>query len=205
MPKAFDQLWAVVTYQSYGGGDRLLWSSEHQTWLLSLPYGAGFVSSPVDGFTGRPYDDEVAAVPRLADELLTRRICQHCCLSDLEDQFVAPDMFGDAAMYCVQRPHESVVSSFGGSGTRKHWGSLHACSAVKPRFLFVREWDEEEVDFGEGLVASHVRDWAWCDRCTNAARNIATAAEQASKSVEEFTREHQENLLERRARNRGSR
>jgi hypothetical protein len=134
LPTAFDQLWAVVTYEHFGGGKRLLWSSAYRVWLPSRDFGPGFVSTPIPDYAGQSYDYELAAIPALTDKLIQSGVCQRCGLSDLQDHFVAPDVYGMAAIYCVQMPDNSIVESFGGSGDRKHWGSLNGCSAVKHDF-----------------------------------------------------------------------
>ncbi|WP_162788385.1 hypothetical protein [Amycolatopsis albispora] len=188
LPKSLDDFWAVVVYESYGGGTRLLWSPEHHDWLPSNAYGSGFVRMPVPGYEGRPYDDELSGAIALADELLRRRICQRCGLSDLEDHFVAPDVFGTAALYCLQQPDPRVVSSFGGTGTRKHWGSRLGCASVRAKYFTDRD-NERYVDYGEGLVASHVRDWEWCARCTGAAGNVACNPEVGDRSPWDYVEE----------------
>jgi hypothetical protein len=109
-----------------------------------------------------------------------------------------------AAIYCVQMADSSIVGSFGGSGTRKHWGSLNGCSAVKNDFQ-TDSWGEEYVTFGEGLVASHVRDWDWCTRCTAAAANVARAAETQGVSPAAYVQAREDELLRTRKANRASR
>lgn len=204
LPASFDQLWAVVVYEQLGGGRRLLWSSVDRTWLPSRHYGSGFVSAPVPGYAGRPYDDELTAIPLLTDKLTRDGVCQRCGLSNLRDHLVAPDVYGAAAIYCVQLPDKSIVESSGGSGTRKHWGSLSGCSAVKSAF-FTDSWGEEHVWFGEGLVASHVRDWDWCNRCTGTAANIARGAEERGARAAAYAQALEDELLETRKANRARR
>lgn len=200
----FDQLWAVVVYERLGGGRRLLWSPVHRKWLPSLAYGGGFASTPIDGHHGRPCDDKLMATSALTQWLVQSGICQRCGLSAIEDHFVAPDVYGKAALYCVQMPDKAVVESSGRSGMRKHWGSLNGCSAVKSNF-FTDSWGEEHVEFGAGLVASHVRDWGWCNRCTGAAANIARAAEEAGLPSDTYEQRQEDELLNTRKANRASR
>jgi hypothetical protein len=204
LPAPFDQLWAVVTYGQFGGGRRLLWSSVHRTWLPSRDYGPGFVSAPILGYAGRPYDDQLTAIPVLADNLTHDGICQRCGLSDLRDRFIAPDVYGAAALYCVQLPDKSIVESFGGSGIKKHWGSLNCCSAVKAAF-YTDSWGEGHVCFGGVLVASHVRDWDWCNRCTGTASNVACAAEEKDTPAAAYVRALEDELLRNREANRARR
>jgi hypothetical protein len=204
LPASFDQLWAVVTYEHFGGGRRLLWSSVHHTWLPSRDFGFGFVTAPVPGFTGRPYDDELTVIPVLAERLTHAGVCQQCGLSELQDHFIAPDVYGSPAIHCLQMPSKAIVGSFGGSGTRKHWGSLDGCSAVKHEF-YTNSWGGESIYFGEGLVASHVRDWDWCNRCTGAAANIASAAQGKGMSPAAYVQARKDDLLRERKANRASR
>jgi hypothetical protein len=204
LPASCDQLWAIVAYAHSGAGRRLLWSPAHRAWLRSRDFGPGFLSTPVPGDDGRPYDDELAAIPALATELIRSGICQRCGLSDLGDHFIAPDVYGMSAIYCVQMPDRSIVESFGGSGTRKHWGSLNGCSAVKAGF-YTDSWEEEHVSFGEGLVASHVRDWSWCNRCTGSAANITSAANAKGISPAAYVQAREDELLRTRKANRARR
>jgi hypothetical protein len=151
-------------------------------------YGAGFSSVPIDGYEGKPYDDELSGAASLADKLLQNRICQRCGLADLRDHFITPDVFGMAALYCVQQPDPRVVRSFGGNGTRKHWGSRFGCSAVNAEYFTNRD-NERYVDYGEGLVATRVRDREWCARCTGAAGNLAHRASDQEGSPWHYVRE----------------
>jgi hypothetical protein len=74
-------------------------------------------------------------------------------------------------LYCVQRSDKTVVSSSGGGGSMKHWGSIFGCHAVKSQFWLDDARDdedrEEHVSYGEGMVASDVRDRDWCSRCVH--------------------------------------
>lgn len=201
LPSELDDFWAVVVNAWHSGGTRLLWSTTLQDWLPSRAYGDGFAASPVADGDLTPYDDEVQAIPGLARRLLTDRVCQRCGLSDLQDHLIAPDVFGDAAMYCVQMPDPSVVSSSGGSGSKKHWGALGGCGSVGPEFL-TTAYGEEQINYGDGLVASHVRDWQWCSRCLTAARNLASAADRQGRPVADFLRDRERDLLANRHANR---
>jgi hypothetical protein len=200
LPASFDQLWAVVAYDRIGGGRRLLWSSAHRAWLPSIRSVRGrpwFTSTPVDGHEGQPYEDELEAIPGLVDKLLEDRICQRCGLSDVGDHFVAPNVHGDAALYCLQMPDPRVVESSGGQGMRKHWGTMFGCSAVRQRFL-MDDHGSEHIDFGRALVASHVRDWEWCNRCIDAAADIRRAARTENQSPEKYVRDQERQLLRTR-------
>lgn len=202
--RSADQMWAVVVYQHFGDGRRLLWSSNHHAWLPSYAYGQGFATTPPSDFDGRPYEDDLAAIPELIDEFIRDGICQHCGLSGAEDHFIAPDVFGDAALHCVQKPNRSVVASFGGDGMHKHWGSLHGCSAVKSEF-YTDTYGLEYVHFGEGLVASHVRDWDWCSNCTRSAVHIAKAASSKGVPPAKYVHDREYEVLRSREKNRDTR
>jgi hypothetical protein len=201
LSNVLDDFWAVVVYAAHGGGTRLLWSPTLHAWLPSRAYGDGFAAAPAAGRDLVPYDDELQAIPGLGRRLLADRICQRCGLIDLSDHLIAPDVFGDAAMYCVQMPDSSIVRSSGGSGSKKHWGALDACNSVRPEFT-TDSYGDERISFGEGLVASNVRDWEWCARCTNAAGNLARAAEREARPVADYLRDRERQMLERRKANR---
>lgn len=203
VPDSFDRLWAVVVHDS-PGGRRLIWSSEHRTWLPEYDFRDGFVATPLGSLTFAPASGEVGAVVPLTERLLRDRICQHCGLADLEDHFVAPDVFGEPSLLCVQMPHPQIVGSSGGNGARKHWGAIDGCSAVRGTFS-TASWGEEQIDFGTPLVASHVRDWEWCSRCAGAAGNIAVAADAAGVAPKEYEQDRENALLRRRQANMASR
>jgi hypothetical protein len=78
----------------------------------------------------------------------------------------------------------------------KHWGSIFGCHAVKSQFWLDDAWDDEEhVSYGEGMVASDVRDRDWCSRCAHFGEpDSAGLYAQAEKA--------ERDLLERRAVNR---
>jgi hypothetical protein len=205
----FDRLWAVVAYESMDtariSGQRLLWSPEHQVWCRGYSYGApGFSPEPTNA---QPDAEYVAGALALLDRAgdycpyLPRRRTQ-CGQPIKGDHFVAPGVCGEPVLYCVQRPDKTVVSSSGGSGNMKHWGSIFGCHAVKSRFWFDDAWEEadreEHVSYGEGMVASDVRDSAWCSRC-------ARVGEPDSAAVYARADEAERDLLERRAANRAKR
>lgn len=109
LPVGLDNLWAVVVNEYGGGGRRLMWSPTHHSWLPSRTHGAGF--SQVPDQEGRPYDDELLGATKLAEALRHQQLCQRCTLPELRDHFVAPDVFGMAALYCLQQPDPRVVAS----------------------------------------------------------------------------------------------
>jgi hypothetical protein len=197
--ETYGKSWAVVTDESYGGGARLLWSRTYKTWLPSRRYGRGFVTEPTPGEERQPYEAQLAAIPELTGRLLDVRMCQRCGLSDLEDHFIAPDVWGNSTLYCVQRPAPTVVYSSGGGGDRKHWGSLSGCSSVQAQFLVDERFGEESVVYGESMVASHVRDYAWCSRCGNAAWNVSQAAAREGVSPQRLVEDQERRRLEGRA------
>jgi hypothetical protein len=202
----FDRLWAIVAYESIDtahiSGQRLLWSPEHQAWRRAYSYGAtGFSPEPTNA---QPDAQYVASALALLDR--TGDYCpyapqrrEQCGQPIAGDHFVAPGVCSEPVLYCVQRPDKTVVSSFGGGGNMKHWGSIFGCHAVKSQFWLDDAWDdedrEEHVSYGEGMVASAVRDRDWCSRCVHFSEpDSAALYAQAEKA------EHA--LLKRRAVNR---
>jgi hypothetical protein len=226
----FNRLWAVVAYESIdtagASGQRLLWSPEQQAWRRDYQYAhTGFSPKPTNAQPDAEYVASVVALLGTHEQRLERNeSCPQCWLprgtnfmysaaSELEeynaarrdqflvDHFVAPDVFGKPAMYCVQRPDKSVVASSRGSGEKKHWGSIWGCQAVEPEF-FTDRWDGEHVYYGEGMVASDVRDRSWCSRCTGSADNIADQHRELDSAALHALAQHAEReLLERRAAN----
>ena len=98
-------------------------------------------------------------------------ICNRCGQREPGLHFIAPNVYGDAELYCVQMPSYSVVESSGGSGHLKHWGSPFGCQAVAydidsdrrgsggyigPRAAYV---------YGRPLPAEEVIGRDWCSRC----------------------------------------
>lgn len=189
MPKVFDELWAVVLYDYQGGGRRILWSTRYRAWLPSTGYGVGFTETPVVRYDVRPQAEDLSGVTDLVDVFVENGVCQRCGLSELGEHFVAPDVFGITSLYCVQQPDPRVVGSFGGGGNRKHWASRFGCPAVRPEYFTGRE-DDRWVDYGEGLIASHVRDWGWCSRCAGAANNLAGRARSVERAPCNYVREN---------------
>ncbi|MDQ1741708.1 MAG: hypothetical protein QOE23_47 [Pseudonocardiales bacterium] len=200
LPECFDQFWAVVLLDYAGAGRRLLWSPAHRTWLPNRAYTPGFVEQPLIEFAPQPYSEDVDAVPEIAARLVQRRVCYRCGATKLFDHFIAPDVLGNASMYCVQLPDPSVVASSGGSGQKKHWGTMLGCSAVKQEF-WINQWGTETVRYGNALIANDVRDYDWCARCTSMAANIAGGSNEPA-SVDQYATAYEHDLLEERAKNR---
>jgi hypothetical protein len=203
LPECFDQFWAVVLLNYAGAGRRLLWSPVHRTWLPNRSYIPGFAQQPLIDFAPQPYSDDLDAVPELAAELVRRRVCYRCGATKLSDHFIAPDVLGNASIYCVQRPNPSVVASFGGSGQKKHWGTMLGCSAVRQEF-WINQYGDETVRYGNALIANDVRDCDWCARCTSVAANIARGSDE-TVSIDQYAIDYEHDVLKERAKNRRSR
>jgi hypothetical protein len=209
----FDRLWAVVALESldtaHTSGRRLVWSPEHQAWRNAYNYGApGFFPEPANG---QPNADYVASTLALLDR--TGDYCpyapqrrEQCGLPIAGDHFVAPGVCGEPVLYCVQRPDKTVVSSFGGGGNMKHWGSIFGCHAVKKQFWRDTAWDDEEhVSYGEGMVASAVRDRDWCSRCTRLGEpDSAALYAKAEKAERDLLNRRTANRARRQKRNRAA-
>jgi hypothetical protein len=205
----FDRLWAVVTHESidtaYMSGQRLLWSPRDQAWRRAYDYGApGFFPEPTNA---QPDANYLAGVLALLDR--TGEYCPYqpqrrrqCGQPVAGDHFVAPGVCGEPVLYCVQRPDKTVVSSFRGGGNMKHWGSIFGCHAVKSQFWLEDAWSDENrvehVSYGEGMVASDVRDRDWCSGC-------ARFGEPDSGVLYALAEKAERDLLERRASNRAKR
>jgi len=175
---ALSRFAAVVVTDRWGG--RLLWSSSQQAWVPSIHYGVGFLAR--DGFTPHPDEEQVRAVVAVASRVGDSGWygCGHCGVHSLGAHFVAPDVFGDPRVYCVQRPSHTVVQSSGGSGRKKHAGEGHGCQSVE-RQRYTRNYgpgdDEDVYCYGVPMVARDVIDLEWCSRCTSIAVNMRAHAQ----------------------------
>jgi len=190
----------VVVREERGAAGRLLWSPGRQHWLPAASYGPGFANEQVDPDSTAPSSEDLARVLHLGAEFATRG-CQRCGLTGLDDHLIAPDVYGQLTRYCVQLPDPTVVCSFGGTGDRKHWGSPYGCSAVRPGFR-TTEYGEEQVEYGEGLIAARVRDWDWCVRCAQTAATIARSAAAVDLPAATYVENELSQLLTRRSQNR---
>lgn len=110
--------------------------------------------------------------------------------------YIAPDVYGDPALYCVQVPPYSVVDSKGGRGSAKHWGSPFGCQSVT-RFIDIGMnvsgpymGPLAAYTFGEPLVADEVIDREWCSRCSNTADTVRRNAAERGESEDDWFKEH---------------
>lgn len=179
---AFDKLWALVAPDRSFGGDRVLWSPEDHAWRASDPWGPGFLAGPAP--SAEPDPQYLAAATALLES--AGEYCPHdtrrrpgCGLKIAGDHFVAPDVTGAPAVY----PDPAVVDASGGRGAKKHWGSQLGCHFVKPKFWTDARGDEHAW-YGNGLVASEVRDRAWCSKCEAPGdQDAMKRAEQAERKL----------------------
>ena len=199
MPFAFNEYWAVVLHNRYGG--RMLWSAALRAWLAPRDFSVGFGTYPYEPGQAEPWQDEIQEVLAINDRLDSDRICQHCGLTDRADHLIVPNASGVPTRYCLQRPPRDVVYSRGGGGNRKHWGTMFGCAAVEAAFS-TDSWGSELATYGQGVVASHLRDLDWCGRCTGLAGNIARAAQERSQTLRDYVEERENELLQRREQNR---
>lgn len=204
--EVLDSLWSVVVDERDGGCCRLLWSPEQQGWRRSFQGSPYFDTEPVEDPRVTPDGAELEHIMMLVEPFFQSGICQHCGLFGLGDHFVAPNVFGAATLYCVQRPHTSVLAAFNGTGMRKHWGSLRGCHAVDRNRRFVTdEYGREEIVYGDGMVAAKVRDFAWCTRCLKAGARLSDHAAAESVTADELEEHEEQGLLARRAINMANR
>ena len=206
---AFSLFYAVVLHHQSGAGRRVRWSPQHGAWVRSSDY-ARYGRDPwldepgeVYGKPDAPTEQDRAEAASLAHSVISPEtrpfFCQRCWRSDPGSHFIAPDVYGEAELYCLQVPAYSVVASSGGSGTVKHWGSPFGCHSVKhnidsdlggrgpyigPLAAYV---------FGHPLPADEVINREWCSRCAGSANNAHDAsrqgqAEWASEQVRKHVR-----------------
>lgn len=180
---------------------RARWLRDSQKWTAIDPLRQERPAEPGDEPDRESLLGMVAATKPLAGYS-----CVHCELFGLRKHFVTEDVFGVPTLYCLQRPCPLVVRSSGQGGSRKHWRSSAACHAVEMTF-WTDQWGEEHIDFRRNrpLVADHVLQFEWCDRCRNNAGNIAGAASAKGMSPAAYVAEMDRDLLERRRVNRGIR
>lgn len=176
---AFSKLYAVVLDHDRGGGMRVKWSLEHTAWIRNRDYSRdGWRQSPdTAGTVDVPTDDDRVLALALATGA-AQAWCQRCGLTDPHMHFIAPNIYGEPTLYCVQAPCPEVVNSKGGGGRVKHWGSPFGCQAVD----YIIDSDGGPASphigpvalhiFGQPLVAEDVIDRPWCSRCTGSAFNV---------------------------------
>jgi hypothetical protein len=183
MLDAFSRFYAVILDHWEGSGRRVRWSRPHKAWLRSRDDPAHnprdcWVDSPGESF-GRPdgpSEESRAAAAELALDFTQQRtrLCQRCWHFDPGLHFIAPNVYGEPEVYCVQVPSYTMVDSAGGTGRHKHWGSPFGCQSVAhaidvgsgeyigPLAAYV---------FGNPLPAEEVIAREWCSRCLRAAHD----------------------------------
>lgn len=166
-------------------------SPTDRAWLGTHDY-ARYRSDPwldsAGGTFGRPdtpSPDELAAAVALASKVTAPRkpfFCQRCWQSSPAFHFIAPDVYGEPELYCVQIPSFAVVDSAGGSGDLKHWGSPFGCQSVEYAIdsdLYVGGQYIGPLAgyvYGRPLPAEEVINRDWCSRCQGRAQNVRSNA-----------------------------
>jgi hypothetical protein len=212
LPAVLSELFAVVLVSDAFGAVRVKWNGETSSWMMSSPYGPGFVYQPSqnDEKTYRreilaPNVDDVRAAADLATSLKKARQCFHCGEPDPVLHAIVTDVHGDPTLACLGRPDPVVVESFGGGGNKKHYGGPLGCHAVKGSEIRRRNSYILQAGhhlYGEPLTTFQSIERDWCGRCMGTAHNIRehhrgllrsgldrepTAAE-IRKAVEEYER-----------------
>lgn len=164
----FDEFYGVVLTHWFGGP--LLWSPTHRAWLRLVSREAGWADEPVEG--DKVVDAELVAAQALATEFADAGTCERCGASARpQTHFIAIDVFGDPAVWCVQQPSPEVVGSRGGGGTKKHWGSPLACNAADETIISSAlpgagsNGIVAAFPHGRPLAADDVMLRGWCARC----------------------------------------
>jgi hypothetical protein len=200
----FSRFHAVVLHHWVGSGYRVIWSPDNKTWLRSRDYehpSSPWLNSPGEmrGKPDGPSDEDRAAAATLALEFTRREmpLCQRCWQRHPGLHFIAPNIYGDPEIYCVQMPSYTVVDSRGGSGRKKHWGSPFSCQSV--------EYDVDSGNeprqyigplavyfFGKPLPAEEVIAREWCSRCEGAAYNVRANSKSSGESEVDWARDRVE-------------
>jgi hypothetical protein len=213
------KFYAVVLHHEAGSSRRVRWSPTARAWLSSHAYARyrpdPWLDSPEETF-GRPdtpYEAELVAAVELASKVTapqTRFFCQRCWQSSPAFHFIAPDVYGDPELYCVQVPSFTVVNSSGGNGTLKHWGSPFGCQSVQYAIDSDLYTGTEYIGpragyvYGQPLPAEEVINRDWCSRCqghaynarSNASSKGGTEAELARKNAKMHVRQLGRELID---------
>jgi hypothetical protein len=192
---AFSKLYAVVLHHQVGSGFHVRWSPQHTAWLRSLNYSGYWADSPgeVYGRADAPTEEDFAAALALVRQVTRGAwICQRCLQPDPCLHFIAPNVYGEPELYCVQMPSCSVVESQGGQGEVKHWGSPFGCQSVKVAFDVGEPSNRigllAAYVYGRPLPAEEVIRRRWCSRCVGAAYNVRSNAGERGESQLEWAR-----------------
>jgi hypothetical protein len=140
-------------------GSRVLWTPEQAKWRPATSWGVGFVPYRDDGDYGttvyEPYDDDIAAIEKVIDDFRCLR-----CGRPQDQHLIAPNVLGDATVYCVQKPTIVVARSSPGQNRFLHSGLARiACPALSRPGR---------------ASSSEIRDWDWCFRCVTKAELLAS-------------------------------
>lgn len=170
----FDEFYGVVLTHVHSGP--LRWSRIHQGWLRRRGVLGPFVWADEPVEDDRIDLDEHAAALELITDFVGSRFCSRCWRAPRpETHYVALDVLGDPAIFCVQQPAYEVVDSGGGTGTKKHLGGPSGCRYAEPALVTgpidgVGEYGiVAGFVYGEPLVADEAMLRMWCDRCATVA------------------------------------
>lgn len=205
MINIFSKFYAVVLNHQRGSGQRVRWSPQNNAWTRNKDY-ARYLDAPwrsepgeVFGQSDAPHEDELVAALVVAKRVVAtgrnRFYCECCFHDDAQSHFIAPNVYGEPTLFCVQYPSYSVVESSGGNGRVKHWGSPFGCQSVK-HHISDRSYSQAPYIgpvavhvYGRPLPADEVINREWCSRCVGAAYNVRNNAAASGDDALEWARE----------------
>jgi hypothetical protein len=211
-PELFSQFYAVVLPHAHSATRRVLWSPRYQDWLRSrdgrVQSRDTFLKRPgtTDGHPDEPDQEKLTAAEELAARVFDSDdpwVCERCGQRAPRLHFIAPDVHGVPAVYCVEVPALDVVESKGVVGLVKHWGSPFACQSVNPAI----ETGPADVEigprvlypFGKPLPAGDVIARDWCSRCVQSAAAAVEVAARNGEPVEARMRVQAEIMIKNTA------
>lgn len=193
----------AVVLDHWTGSGRVRWSPSHGAWLANRRHCLHeprdcWEDSPGEtlGRPDAPSEEACSSAVELAQEFVRKQatsVCQRCWQESPGLHFIAPNVYGDSEIYCVQMPSYTVVDSNGGSGQKKHWGSPYGCRYVGCHID--SGWGESQECigplaahmFGRPLPAAEVIAREWCSLCTERAHNVRNNAMARGQEQSEWT------------------